>query len=275
MATTRGPFDVAPPDEIRLARAPLASVLAQVRHPKAPALASEVGAQHILERLRKSYPILRQVRNMGIVVDPSGGVTPQASALSWSFTTKDGQWILNVGDESTSLQTTAYSSREDFCARLDEIFSVVGEVGDIVIFDRLGVRYTNQLDSPALEQVDTFFRQEFLGGVPIPLGFSAELLLTLTDISFAIVDGSSRLRVRSGLIPPHAIVDPGVMPKNEKSWLFDLDSFVEDKADFEPTVLGALARILAERAYRLFRWAVTPDFLTYYGATTGGPNVDR
>jgi uncharacterized protein (TIGR04255 family) len=273
MATPRGPFDDPPLDEIPLPRTPLVSVLAQVRYPKAPVLASEGGAQQILDRVRKNYPILRQVKNLSIVVDPSGSLAPQASQPSWRLASKDDRWILNVSDDSTSLLTTDYLSREDFCARLDEVFAVVQEIGAVVIYDRIGIRYTNQFSGYALDRIGDLLRGELLGTALVPLGAATQIELTLTDTVFQFSDNSAGLRVRSGLIPPNALVDPAIAPQPQKYWLLDMDSFSELGADFEPPALGSLTRRLATRAYQFFRWTVTDSFLDYYKSIDGRPDA--
>jgi uncharacterized protein (TIGR04255 family) len=214
--------------------------------------------------VRDQYPILRQTQALGFVVALGAAVTPQAVTAVWNFTSRDRAWTVSISDESASLQTTQYTSRDDFFRRLEHVVRAVNEVGDTPIVDRLGVRYTNQLVGDALPIVGSLIRPELQAGLVIPPGSDAELQLTLTDALFSIGSPSGpNMRVRSGLLPPNAAVDPGTPPRDETNWLLDFDCYIENVTDLDS--LGDLSRDLATRIYRFFRWAVTDRFLSFYG----------
>jgi uncharacterized protein (TIGR04255 family) len=58
---------------------------------------------------------------------------------------------------------------------------------------------------------------------------------------------------------------PGLDAVDTRSWVFDVDVYAERTKAFsvEDTVMDAT--VAADHAYRLFRWAVTDEFLRRHG----------
>jgi uncharacterized protein (TIGR04255 family) len=253
------PFGLGPIAEVPLARAPLVSVLAQVRYPKIPLFSREEGAGAVRERLREHYPILRQGPAIALLITPSGVTQEVSQSPLWRLQDRHGAWTVTLSDEFVSIETRAYISREDFCTRLDHVLAAISDIGQPVIYDRIGVRYINQFTGEAAERIRELVRPEMHGALSVPLSEQAELTLTLTEALFQSAD-HHQLRARWGSLPGNTAVDPAVPPVATRSWILDLDSFTDSSGDFSPPALGNLARYLAERAYRFLRWAVTPVF---------------
>jgi len=247
-----------------LARAPLVNVLAQIRYPKVPLFSTEEGAGAVHERLGERYPIVRQGPAIALAITPSGVVQQVSQSPLWRLQDRNGAWTVTLSDEFISVETRAYISREDFCSRLDEAVGAISDIGEPVIYDRVGVRYINQLTAEAADRIRELVRPEVHGALSVPLPEHAELTLTLTEALFRSVN-HHQLRARWGSLPENVAVDPAVPPVATRSWILDLDSFTEASGDFSPIVLGELARNLADQAYRFFRWAVTPAFDELFG----------
>lgn len=258
------PFGAGPITEVPLARAPLVNVLAQVRYPKVPLFSTEEGAGAVQERLRERYPILRRGPAIALAITPSGVVQQMSQSSLWRLQDRDGTWTVTLSDEFISIETRTYISREDFCTRLDEALAAISNIGEPVIYDRVGVRYINQLTGEAADGIRELVRPEMHGALSVPLPEQAELTLTLTEALFRSADGH-QLRARWGRLPENTTVDPAVPPVTARSWILDLDSFTDDSGDFNPSVLSELTRYLADQAYRFFRWAVTPAFDELFG----------
>src|SRR6266487_3553387 len=135
------PFGAEPITEVPLARAPLVNVLAQVRYPKVPLFSTEEGAGAVRERLRERYPILRQGPAIALAITPGGVVQQLSQSPLWRLQDRDSTWIVSLSDEFISIETRTYISREDFCTRLDEALAAISDIGEPVIYDRVGVRY--------------------------------------------------------------------------------------------------------------------------------------
>ncbi len=253
-----GPFSEVPPAEEHLDSAPLPSVLAQIRFPKAPVLLSEAGAQRMLDLLRARYPILRTQPQLGLVIGPPGVVT-QAAGQQLAFSDRDGAWTVIVNDDAIAVQTRKYDSRQDFCERVDEVFAALAELADPVVFDRLGVRYTNQIDGQLLDRLGEIIKPEMQAGLSVPLDGGIQLSHCISDALFSF-SAQEKLRVRWGRVPANAMVDPGIDVRTETSWLLDLDAWTEGQSDFSTESLSELTRRLAERCYRFFHWSVTDEY---------------
>jgi uncharacterized protein (TIGR04255 family) len=262
--TAVSPFGGEPITEVALTRAPLVNVLAQVRFPKAPLFSREEGAAQIQQRLRKDYPILRQASALGLAITPSGVVQQQSQNQLWRLQDRSGTWIVTLSDDFVSIETHAYVSRTDFCDRVDEVLAAVNDVAEPVIYDRVGVRYINQLKGEAEERVQDLVRTEFHGALSVPLPEQADLSLALSEALFRFTDGY-QLRTRWGRLPEDTAVDPMVPSIDTRSWILDLDSFTDVSSDFIPADLSKVTRRLADQAYRFFRWVVTPAFDQTFG----------
>jgi uncharacterized protein (TIGR04255 family) len=258
------PFGAEPVTEVSLARAPLVNVLSQVRYPKVPLFSTEEGAASVHERLRDRYPILRRVPAVTLTLTPGGMVQQLSQGRLWRLQNRDATWTITLSDEFFSIETRAYRSREDFHGHLEEALTAITDTGEPVIYDRVGVRYINQLTGEAADRVRELVRPELHGALSVPLPEQAELSLTLSEALFRFAD-DYQLRARWGSLPENAAVDPTVPPLAARSWILDLDSFTEASGDFRPAILGELTRRLADQAYRFFRWATTPAFDEFFG----------
>jgi uncharacterized protein (TIGR04255 family) len=260
------PFGV-PVDEVPLLAAPLASVIAQVRFPAVVSIQAEAGfLAPFQEALRADYPILRQERQLQILVGPAGGV-PQDAGMIWRFEQQDPDaWQVTLAPSFVSLSAKRYTNRSDLVSRLTVVLHALNNWLNPVICDRIGVRYVDRVTGEQLENLKMLVRGDVLGLAAERFHDpDAEVVHSLTDVLFRLQD-ASELRARWGLLPPGAVYDVGIESSPESSWVLDLDHYSAQPKDFE---LGAIASTMSsycERVYRFFRWVVTDDFLDAYRA---------
>ena len=88
---------------------------------------------------------------------------------------------------------------------------------------------------------------------------------SLSDTLFQLED-ASQLRGRWGSLPAGATYDPGIEPASEQSWLLDLDYSTSAPQDFDLAEMSDRVATFCDRIYTFFRWSVTDDFLTAFGA---------
>ncbi len=213
------------------------------------------------ESLRAKYPSLQQDQSQMLALGPEGMV-PQAMSTRWRFVDVSDEWVVSLTRDFIAIETTRYPSRHEFFARLAEVLEQVHLHFAPNIVERIGVRYIDRIGSEALGEIATLVRPE-LAGV-LQTSFGATALHALSEHIFD-VDGA-RVLVRAGLLHANKTIDPAVIrPIDEKSWLLDLDMFKAAKKPFVPAAIAAEARGYAERLYAVFRWAVTPAFLSRYG----------
>lgn len=253
-------------EEVPLPRSPLVRALGQVRFPNLAALSTpsaDATVGLVVDRLKDDYPIFGEQREAQIVMTPEG-VTQTQGAKLWQMRSRDEAWQVTLGGTFVALDTKAYTSRGDFARRLEGILRAISEVLDPPYAERLGVRYTNRIEKPELVlRIQELVKPEVLGGLAVPRPGDVALAHTLTESLYTI--GSRMLHVRWGLLPPNAQIDPTLPPASSKNWVFDLDSFAEERLDFDASALASTAESLASAAYRYFRWAVTEDFLKEFG----------
>lgn len=218
------------------------------------------------EAIRNDYPILRPERQVGVIVG-AAGVQPQEPATVWRFETKDPDaWQVTLTSTFVSLSAKRYTSRGDLLNRLTMVVQALDAWLSPSICDRIGVRYVDRITGDALSRLGKLVRPQVVGAVgdTDALG-DVEVVHTLSDSLFRLHD-STELRGRWGRLPAGATYDPGIRPSRAPSWTLDLDHYTSKPEDFDLATISDKAAQLCERIYTFFRWAVTKEFLTEFGA---------
>lgn len=255
-------FSVTPVDEVRLYRAPLAKVLMQVQYSRTPQLVMD-GAEALIAEALGRYPVRRRqiTAAPNVVVNGQqlqlpGNLTP---GVALSFSDPKSTWQVTVTETAVALETTDYSTRDDFCARSAEIFAAVASAALPPVVDRVGIRYIDRLTGDALDKVPMYVMPELgalVGYVDSPLVLNHSITESQIEI-----DGGERMLVRSGLLPPGAAFDPALPAVPEQSWILDMDVFTTQAGfPFDPDELTQRLRRYAETAYAFFRFATTEAF---------------
>jgi len=261
----QNPLTAPLPAEVPLPKAPLVRVIGQVRIPPVLSLEKREFIAPFQEAIRSTYPVLRPEQTQGIVLGPQG-VAPGPKQIAWRFSDVDGGWRVSVTPEFVAIETTSYTSRDDFLKRLRFVLDAFAEHVEPAIVQRLGVRYVDRVTGEALADISKLVRQEALGIVATPLSEHARH--SLTETVFALPESKEQLLARWGKLPAGATVDPNAIePIDEASWVLDIDMFSNEEHPFVPEEIVNTARRFTERLYTVFRWAVTDDFLRRYGGT--------
>ncbi|NYI80629.1 TIGR04255 family protein [Nocardioides panzhihuensis] len=250
--------------EVPLPDAPLALTLAQIRFPSLSALADEHAAGDVVSRLKDAYPSFAREHEVGFLLTPDGVTSQQQGETIWRVQSEDGGWKVGFSSGFLSLETTDYSSREDFCERLGEAWrafvEVVGEPG----VQRIGFRYVNRVsERPFLDQLGTMVRPELVGAMFVGAN-AAPVAQSMAQNLYARSE-SDQLLARWGILAPGETFLPSVPALDRHSWLLDLDSFRSFEQPTKGVDAVGVARDLGEAAYRFFRWAVTKEFLQHFG----------
>lgn len=255
------PLVAEPPAEVPLKNAPLVRVIAQVRFPEVLAVEQRDFVAPFQEGLRTRYPVLRQEQTQSLIVSPSG-VAQARPQIAWRFSQVDGRWRVSLTPQFLALETTMYSSRGDFLARLRTVLDVLDRVVEPKLLDRLGIRYIDRITGEAVDHIDRLVRPEVRGIAGTVAATHA--VHAVSETMFELSD--ARVLARWGRLPAGSTVDPGAIEAaHEKSWILDLDMFSAAPVPFGVERAVADAQRFAERIYTIFRWAVTDDFLRRYG----------
>ncbi len=265
MIEVERPFGGEPIAEVPLADAPLARVLAQVRFPRLTALATGAEtANAFAGAMRYGYPILTEQREVAVTITPEGVTQAPGAARVWQLRSADEQWQISFGDTFLAVDTAAYSSRSDFTARLVDAWTQFARVVEPPFVERVGVRYINRIDDDLnLTDLPRLVRSEVLGEVGAAQTGGVRLVHSVHEALYDL-DAGDGLHARWGVLPPGAVLDPTIQPVPGPSWFLDLDAFRQGRHDVAPLEVGQRVQELAERAYRYFRWVITPHFLTRF-----------
>jgi uncharacterized protein (TIGR04255 family) len=257
-------FEGAPPQEIKLARAPLARVIGQVRFPPNLALAQPEEVSGFQKAIRRTYPVLSRMEMPDVSISATGELKVSPATV-WKFSDAQSQWDVAVSTTFVALETRSYVDRSDFMARLTTVLEAADAEFSPQVATRVGLRYVNRITGPTLDKLSVLVRPEMQGITSLPLGGMVKL--TMTESQLELPDGSGKVTLRHGLMPANSTYDPGSLePLPTPSWVLDIDSSKESSMTFDPTALSELSRQFADWSYRLFRWVVTDQFLQEHGA---------
>jgi uncharacterized protein (TIGR04255 family) len=271
-----GPFSDAHIDDVRLTKAPLARVLAQLRFP-GPISSLRYGSDADIASLAGplsgiGYPFLEEGHQLVLQVTPDG-VTPHEAGKLWTFRSGDKSWHVTLTPEFVTLDTSAYTDRDEFLTRLSSLVGVLAAAVELQGVSRVGYRYINQVKGLSTAELRSIMRNELLGALAVPEG-DARLIDGISEATFSldpvdmpggVADG---LQARWGKLPPGVVLDASMPPTPEATWLLDIDSFRQVNLAFDEGPIIGQVKDLSVRAYRFFRWVTTPAFLTRFGATS-------
>ncbi|MEO1741294.1 MAG: TIGR04255 family protein [Cyanobacteria bacterium J06629_9] len=252
------------PEEVPLERAPLASVVAQVRFPSILAIGEDkkfIAA--FQESIRSSYPILEPEQSRTVLIDAKG--TPSISdQMIWRFVDSKGLWRVSLGTDFLSLETNEYLGRSVFLERLESILKDLEEHVKPSMNSRFGLRYINRINCENIEHISQFVRPEVAG--IITSEFEKNVHQSISESIFLLPENQGRILTRWGLVSANTTIDPILVePVDSRSWILDLDVSTSIRKEFDVEGLMSDAKRFSERIYTFFRWAVTEDFLKHFG----------
>lgn len=261
MSAAEDPLVDPAPSEVPLKKAPLVRVIAQMRFPLVIAVEQPDFIAPFQKSVQQKYPVLRQEQAQGVVLGPAG-VSQVPPQTAWRFADVEGHWRVSLTQNFLALETTKYTSRSDFLARLSEVVTPLDALLQPKLLDRIGLRYIDRISGPDLRDIADLIRPEVRGIAGSPAASHA--VHALSESLFEI-DGA-RVLARWGRLPADGTVDPAAIePIDKPSWILDLDMFSAAPKPFAAESVVTEANRFAERIYTLFRWAVTPAFLERYG----------
>ena len=250
-----------PPTEIPLSRSPLIRVIAQIRFPLIMKIENPEFIAEFQEAIRHVYPILRSEKQIVAVAGPVANIRPQQI---WRFEQVNGPWKATLSPDFLAIETSSYTSREDFLGQLSLLVAALQKHIGPAIIDRLGIRYVDRLKAKDVTKVPQFFRQEVAGILGTEM--TSGVHLSISEIVFQLLEEGAQMRTRWGLVPPNSTIEPSAIePLNEPSWILDVDAFDATSRGLDLEGVLAQSRKLCERIYSVFRWAVTDDGIRHFG----------
>lgn len=252
-------------DRLRFKTNAIHLVMCQLTFPTILRIANEAPAV-FQEPLRKWYPLFRtreatRLPEQFQLLQPT--LPPEYQVRLYDFGSEDGHWTVTLAQDFITLQTTDYTSWEDFRMRLSNVLEILVREYDPIFYTRIGLRYQDLFDRRSLG----------LEEKPWSALFNPALAGELTDdlVSTNIQEKFSRLLIRLNDLDGHVMINHGLeISTNEHRYFIDSDFYKEAHtsiAEAKP----ALDR-LKRHAGRMFRWCIQEPLKQAMGPTAIEPD---
>lgn len=255
-------FDQETHERIVFARNPLKVVVAQIRFPPAYALADPTGLAATQASLATRYPTsLPRIQEMTIVAGPGAVIPPVVQPGPARFGDEAGTWVVSIGSDVASIETTRYESWIDFRARLRELLEIVEARGQASRVERLGVRYVDEIvsaDTTTFPDWQPFVAPSLFGHAEAPW-IDTRVKRSIQQVSMSIED--------NGINFTHGYVKNPEGSEFPSTYVMDTDVFTEQPVPFDVDALLGRADRYHRWAWNLFRRSITPAAIDLLGGT--------
>ena len=235
----------------------LVEVICQLRFPTILSISAREPAE-FQEAIRGDFPQYQrlQERPQPKLTGAPGNfrVEEGDKITNYQFLSADGKWKVNLTNSFVSLATPAYTTWEDFAAKLDLVLSQFIPIYRPAYFERVGLRFINVFSRKELDLEGVPFRELFQPGY---LGLLAEedvreegFARAGQDIELAI-SGGCRIKMHAG----PGMLQRGNVKDSEIKFILDNDVFMNGKL---PVAQCAPAlQTVHIQADRIFAGAIT------------------
>lgn len=241
--------------KIAIHNPPLELVLVQIRWPEHGrfmrdfrTLALDFGDQ------LNDFPLFNEVTETGVQITPEGVTSiPGETAYQWRST--DDVWGIHLTKRFISLFCVRHEAYE--FAELQKHLGVVTELLSsqlqVRTIERTGIRYVNRIaDEQLIPRLGDVFIPAVLGYNQLD-GFAGDIELHSSFNQAVYQAEEVTLHVRSGLLAPGETPDPAIPQVTGKTWVLDLDAFVEQRLPYDPSATGEYVSRLADVVYDFFK----------------------
>jgi uncharacterized protein (TIGR04255 family) len=243
----------------------LVEVICQLRFPTILSISAREPAD-FQEAIRGDFPQYKRLQEQPqpkIAGGPGNfRLEENEKITNYQFLSADGRWKVNLTNSFVSLATPAYTTWEDFAAKLDLVLSQFIPIYRPAYFERVGLRFINMFSRKALDLEGVPFRELFQ---PALLGPMAEEDLREESFSICSQDyefaaaGGCRVKLHAGTgMLQRKVVEKNqvkVIQDNELKFILDNDVFMNGKL---PVAQCAPAlQTVHLQADRIFAGAIT------------------
>lgn len=231
----------------------LEQVICQLRFPEILRIASEAPAA-FQDLIRDRYPLIEKGTSIGLPPELAKllpvNLNLTVDTSSYTFSSDDGRWKLQLSSDSISLTSTKYERWEEFSGHLRTALAAFVDVYTPAFFSRVGLRYQN-IFLKGTETLENFKWSDLvnprLAGILALSGVSEAVQSTSDRFVMKVNDNGDSVRVLHGVALHN--------PTNSKCYVIDLDFFNESKT--EVANAGSKLAEYNQLAARLFRWCIS------------------
>ena len=246
-----------------MAKAPLERVIAQIQFPVILKIEDKSAVSIFQEAIRRDYPILRELQSQTVQIQmgPNAPFALPSVSRIWQFSDAAGAWKVALARDVLTIDTASYRSRADLIARWGMAINALKESFGPDLVDRIGMRYIDRITGIQFKNFESLLNPKLLGSTVAAL--KSHLKYSLSEATFEVDEGEMLLRW--GVMPPQMSPDASaILPLQQESFVLDIDVWSTQQRQFDTKALSLAFQKLAERAYTVFRFAVTDKFLQAY-----------
>lgn len=259
-------FDREPLPRIQFKDNPLRVVIAQLRFPTEFGLAEPGVLARIQERLRQRYPVAQTIQQEMSLQFTVGGKAPrrvqEASPGPIRFIGDDGAWVVTLGPDVLSLETTAYHDWAAFRARFEEVLDAVTDEVTPTQVQRLGLRFIDELKHPEARTLidwSRFIEPDLLGTAATEQ-FAG--LTTRAGEQITLIEGDDAATITHAYTQSPRGADP------PSTYVIDVDCFTAKAFALERELLRSKLERYHTAAWNLFRGNVRQPLIDALGRET-------
>jgi uncharacterized protein (TIGR04255 family) len=262
--TLANPFTDEVLEQVPLANSPLETVLFQLKFPATISkLKRALTTDELQNALADEFPYGEKQQSMTMLLQPGQAPIPEPGPEVWNLHSADRKTTVSLNGDSVSVVTGAYQSRQLFLNQIKTVLSAVDRLATPPGASRIGLRYIDRVsmeEEGAQEWVQTL--TQGAQGVLSSLDEQRmrQLRLFVQHVVYGWED-STLMQARWGILPSGSIIDGSMAVRGERTWFFDIDTFIEAEIDFDVEAITERTHALAKRSYRFFRWMVPPAAL--------------
>jgi uncharacterized protein (TIGR04255 family) len=238
-------------------KAPLISVVCQLRFPKLLAIESKPPVE-FQEKVRAVFPFLEQVQQLPLEIPPEFAQLAglRFGSQGYQFLTENRNYTLALGSEALSLATVAYTRWEEFRNLLELAVDALRNVYNPPFFTRVGLRYQDAIKRSdlGLDGIpwSRLVRRELLGELSLPEFESRLEGIADRALRLSNSDGVGSILLRHGI--------GQVANSPEVAYVIDWDFFTEKRTEVNDAV--DTAANFNKLAGDAFRWCITEELRT-------------
>ncbi len=258
-------------EPVDLERSPIALAVAQLRFPTVLSVnTDEKLIATYQDKIRRRYPYFLPGQQFDFILGPQGIAQQPTAAPTWQFKDAEQNWTITVTANSVALETRRYTSISEFAHRIAEVVSAAKEAFEVVVQERVGLRYVNEIRHPEVKKPSDWrrFMNPALLGPLSDNAVSSSVESTMQELRLSVPNGS--LIVRHGAAQGTIVApEPGMTAPTSEFYLLDLDAYDERGKQLDVDTLVGLVKGYNRTIYSLFRWGMNDQLFEYLRGAQG------
>jgi len=249
-----------PKDEL-LPRSPLRLVGFQLRHTPTETvqeLSVGLAAQQRLggQAIWRLEPIQSQTLSVrGGLGQPGLSQSIQVQPTGWRLTAEDSTATVAISADSVGLEATSYPGWPVFRQAIDALIRLCAEVTHPAAELRLGLRYINRLEDPAVTTPTDWRRWIDSRVLGLLLHQISDGILAAQEQLDVRLDDGSRATIQHGFLRDQA--------SGRWAYLMDFDTYREGARPFDAQAVRTAVENLHRQVLQLFQSMITPELYEY------------